>query len=134
MDPFLLNVLIAIACPGWFCILIFPIFKFFSSFSIFPLPFLGFVSVCFCLFLVLASTLVLELLTCYSSRWKSSRLVRSCVFSSILNVIPPSIFSSAFLFTPSPRSNNSTQHSILSTSPPLLMYRVLQIVFLTKLV
>ena len=39
--------------------------------------------------------------------------------------------------TPSPRSNNETQHSILSTSPPYLMYRVLQnisVVFLMKLV
>ena len=39
--------------------------------------------------------------------------------------------------TPSPRSNNGTQHGILSTSPPYLMYRVLQnvsVVFLTKLV
>ena len=39
--------------------------------------------------------------------------------------------------TPSQRSNNGTQHSILSTSPPYLMYRVLQnvsVVFLTKLV
>ena len=38
---------------------------------------------------------------------------------------------------PIPRSNNGTQHSILNTSPPYLMYRVLlnvSIVFLTKLV
>ena len=37
---------------------------------------------------------------------------------------------------PPPRLNNVTQHSILSTSPPYLMYRVLQnvsVVFLTKL-
>ena len=38
---------------------------------------------------------------------------------------------------PTPRSNNGTRHGILSTSPPYLMYRVLQnvsVVFLTKLV
>ena len=36
-----------------------------------------------------------------------------------------------------PRSNNGTQHGILNTLPPYLMYRVLQnvsVVFLTKLV
>ena len=44
-------------------------------------PYLNFSNFLSCLFLVLASTLVLELLTCNSSRWKSSSLFCSCVFS-----------------------------------------------------